>query len=263
MEIVGKRALVTGASKGIGAAIARELVHAGASVALVARSADAIGSLANELGGRAYPFDLSDLAQVVALLEQVGADGAPIDILVNNAGIEMAGNVVDARPEDIHRVFAVNVVAPAVLASAVAGGMIERGRGHIVNISSLAGVAALPGLAAYSASKAGLTHFTAGLRADLRGTAVGTTVVELGPVRTDMYSRATSYGPTSQAFRRMLALGMISEIEPELVARKVVEAVAQGRRHVRLPRRGAFSSIIQEVPRRLAEHMLAGVGPRP
>ncbi|HET9060752.1 MAG TPA: SDR family NAD(P)-dependent oxidoreductase [Acidimicrobiales bacterium] len=259
MEIRGRRALVTGASKGIGAAIARELARAGAHVVLVARDAQAIAMLADELGGSAYAADLADLAQVSTLLSRVTAGGSPVDILVNNAGIETAGHIVALIPDDIAAVFALNIVAPAVLCGAFAKPMMERGEGHIVNISSLAGVAAFPGLAAYSASKAALTHFTAGLRADFRGTAVGTTLVELGPVRTDMYSRAMSYGPTSQAFRRMLALGMIAEIGPELVARKVVEAVRLDRRHVRLPRRAGLSSVMQEMPRRLAEYMLAGV----
>lgn len=259
MEISGKRVLLTGASKGLGAALAVELARRGAEVALVARSVGAIEALANELGGRAYPADLCDPAQARDLLGRVESDWGPVHVLVNNAGVEHAGSIVDVGPEDIMGLFAVNLVAPALLAAAAARRMLGRGEGHIVNISSLAGVGALPGLAAYSASKAALTHFTAGLRADLRGTGVGTTVVELGPVRTDMYARVASHRPTAEAFRRLLQLRMMSEVDADLVAVKLVQALEHGRRHVRLPQRAALSSLIQELPRRMTEYLLTGI----
>ena len=109
--------------------------------------------------------------------------------------------------------------------------MLGRGGGHIVNVSSMASCAVSPGLATYSASKAALSHFTAGLRADLRGLSIGTTLVELGPISTDMLAQDqdTSRRPTpSNAYRMRL----IVDVPREKVAEKVVEAVQKGRRYV-------------------------------
>src|SRR3954471_13454671 len=186
MDLDGSRVLVTGASRGIGEVSARSFAAAGCRVALVARSADALRDLAGEIGGAAYPTDLGDPTAVAGLIDRVEADGGPIDVLVNNAGIDVGGPFPEADPDDLERLFRVNLVTPVQLSRQVLPGMLVRGRGHIVNVSSLAGAGALPGLAAYSSTKAGLTHFTAGLRADLRGKPIGTTVVELGPVTTDM-----------------------------------------------------------------------------
>src|SRR3954449_4198084 len=193
MEVSGRRVLITRASRGIGEALARRFATAGASVALVARSEEPLKRLASETGGVAFPADLNDPGAVRDLIERVEADGGPVDVLVNNAGIDLTGWLPATDPVELERLYQVNLVAPAVLCRQVIPGMLQRGRGHIVNLSSLAGVAAFPGLAAYSSSKAGLSHLTSGLRADLKGTPIGTTLVETGPVPTDMLSRVDSY----------------------------------------------------------------------
>ena len=137
--------------------------------------------------------------------------------------------------------------------------MLGCGGGHIVNISSMAGCSALPGLVSYSASKAALSHFTAGLRADLRGLPIGTTLVELGPIPTDMLAGTEDYEPTAAAFRRFYRMRLTVDVPREKVADEVVDAVQKGRRHVRIPKRAAAFLFLAEVPRRAAEIMLTGI----
>src|SRR5215208_84424 len=155
MELTGSRVLITGASRGIGEALARRFAASGARVALVARTEPAIKDLAAELGGTAHPADLADRDEVRGLVARVEGDGGPIDVLVNNAGVEQAGSFDRQSAEEVERTFQVNLLTPAELSRQVLPGMLRRGRGHIVNVSSLAGTAIFPGLVAYSSTKAG------------------------------------------------------------------------------------------------------------
>ena len=226
---------------------------------MVARNAAALSTLAEELGGTAHAADLADPGLVTGLVGRIEADGGPVDVLVNNAGLGTGRNVVDFTAAELEAIFRVNLLAPAELCRQVLPGMLERGVGHIVNVSSLAGVAPFPGLAVYASTKAGLTQFTAGLRADLRGSPVRTTVVELGPVPTDLLDAAEEHRPTADSFRRFAALQLLPDIRRDLVAEEVVAAVENDRRHVRLPKRAAVFSLMTEAPRRLAEVLLSGV----
>jgi short-subunit dehydrogenase len=263
MDLQGKRAVVTGASRGIGAAVAERLARAGARVAVVARSVGPLQELADRLGGSAYPADLTDRAELRGLVDRIEADGGPVDLLVNNAGVDATADFTMQTADDVEALYRLNLVAPVELCRQVLPGMLARGRGHIVNVSSLAGVGAFPGFATYGSSKAGLSHFTAGLRADLRGTAVRTTLVELGPVPTDMLSDAKAYEPTGRSFRRMYRLRVLVDVPAEQVAGAVVDAVLGGRRHVRLPRRAAALAMLAEAPRRATEWVLTGVPHQP
>jgi uncharacterized protein len=259
MELRGKRVLITGASRGIGESLAYAFARAGATVALVARTKDAIHSLAAELEGTAHPADLSDPTQVATLVSQVEQEAGPIDVLVNNAGVGAPAAFTDAPDEDLPQVTQVNYLAPAELCRKVIPRMLGRGGGHIVNISSMAGCSVLPGLVSYSASKAALSHFTAGLRADLRGLPIGTTLVELGPIPTDMLAGTEDYEPTAAAFRRFYRMRLTVDVPREKVADEVVDAVQKGRRHLRIPKRMALQSMLVEAPRRATEVMLSGV----
>ncbi|MGE5694542.1 MAG: SDR family NAD(P)-dependent oxidoreductase [Candidatus Sericytochromatia bacterium] len=263
MDLSGKRVVVTGASRGIGEALARAFAAAGATVALVARTEDAIGSLAAELGGTAHPADLSDASQVATLVRRVEDDAGPIDVLVNNAGVSGTGAAFPDTSEDNQRfVMQVNYLAPAELCRQVIPRMRSRGGGHIVNVSSMAGCVVIPGTVAYSASKAALSHFTAGLRADLRGLPIGTTLVELGPIPTDMLAEVEDYEPTERGFRRFYRLHLVVDVPRETVADEVVDAVRRGRRHVRIPKRAALFPMLSEAPRRTVELLLSGVPAR-
>jgi uncharacterized protein len=260
MELTGSRVLITGASRGIGEALARRFAASGARVALLARTEPAIKDLAAELGGTAHPADLADRDEVRGLVARIEGDGGPIDVLVNNAGIEQAGSFDRQSADEVERTFQVNLLTPAELSRQVLPGMLGRGRGHIVNVSSLAGTAIFPGLVAYSSTKAGLSQLTAGLRADLRGTPVRTTLVELGPVATDMLARADEHLPTRDAFRRFYALRLlVQDVAREAVADDVVEAVRVDRRHVRHPKRAIAFPLLAEAPRRAVEVLLTGV----
>jgi short-subunit dehydrogenase len=258
MKPAGARIVVTGASRGIGAALATRLTARGAHVVLVARSAEPLEKLAAELGGEAYPADLADANTIEPLVRRIEADG-PIDVLVNNAGIDLTGDLVTLPADDIARLVAVNLCAPMLLCRAVIPGMRSRGRGHIVNVSSIAGTNAVPGLAPYSASKAGLSHFTAGLRADLKGTPITTTLAQVGTVKGTMVDSLRAYEPTRRALRRLERLHVVSDLDMRVVVDALADAIEHDKRHVRLPKRDALFPVIVEAPRRLTELLLAGV----
>jgi short-subunit dehydrogenase len=165
--------LLTGATGGIGKAIATALDAHGARVLLSARRVEQLEEIATSLGGRAkaLPADLTYDAS--SLAEQAGA----VDVLVANAALPASGPIVDFSPEQIDRALDVNLRAPIQLTRALVPGMVERGGGHVVLVSSLSGKVASIGSSLYSATKFGLRGFAAGLREDLHGTGVGVTVV--------------------------------------------------------------------------------------
>jgi uncharacterized protein len=259
MKLDGKRVLITGASRGIGEALAGEFARAGATVALVARSKDALERVAGPLGGTVHAADLADPAQVTGLIGRVEREAGPVDVLVNNAGVGVARGFTDAADDVLRMTTEVNYLAPAELCRQVIPGMLRRGGGHIVNVSSLAGIGVYPGLVTYSASKAALSHFTAGLRADYRGLPIGTTLVELGPVPTDLLAEADEYGPTAKSFERFYRAQVSTAVPKQKVAKDIVEAVRKGRRHVRHPKRVGPSAMLVEAPRRFTELLLTGV----
>src|SRR5581483_2490139 len=154
------RALVTGANGGVGQAIARALHAAGANVIVTARRFDALRPLAGAIGARAVVADLADRTSVVRCMEE----GGPIDVLVANAALPSSGPLLDYTPEQIDRALDVNLRAPIMMARSAAAGMLERGRGQIVFISSISGKVAAPGTSLYSATKFGLRGFSLGLR---------------------------------------------------------------------------------------------------
>ena len=258
MRLPGARVVVTGGSRGIGAALATELAARGARVALVARSAEPLEKLAAELGGESFPADLADASAIEPLVRSIEADGH-IDVLVNNAGVDLTGELVTLPADAITRLVAVNLCAPILLCRAVIPGMRDRGRGHIVNVSSLAGTNALPGVAPYSASKAGLSHFTAGLRAELKGTPITTTLAQIGPVESTMIESLRAHERTRRALARLERLHLSFDLEMPVVVDALVDAIEREKRHVRLPKRDALFPLITEVPRRLTEVLLAGV----
>jgi len=259
MELAGKRVLITGASRGIGHALAERFAAAGARVALVARSEAALKELADRLGGTAYPCDLCDPEQVAGLIGRIEADG-PIDVLVNNAGVDKAGFITDVAATDIETLYRVNLITPVELCRQVIPGMLERGRGHIVVMSSMAGVGPYPGYTMYASSKAALNHFTACLRADLKGKPVGTTLVEVAfVVPTEMAENVKANPGIRKAAERFYTLHTLVDVPMAKLTGAVVDAVRRDRRHVRLPRRLAPLSLIGEAPRRSVEMLLTGV----
>jgi NAD(P)-dependent dehydrogenase (short-subunit alcohol dehydrogenase family) len=180
-------ALVTGASSGIGAAIARTLSAAGFAVALAARRADRLAALAREIeaaGGRAsaHPVDLADATAIDACFDAAEAALGPIDTLVNNAGISVPGLLHEVAPADFAREIAVNLVAPALLARrAIAGLRARDARGDLVFVSSENAVAPRPYQPGYTASKWGLEGLARTLKLECEGTGIRSTIVRPGP----------------------------------------------------------------------------------
>ncbi len=265
MEWNGARVLVTGASRGIGAELARAVAAAGAEVALVARSADALEKVAADTGGRPYVADLCDRAESHGLIARVEADG-PIDVLVNNAGVDTTGRLTTFPPEWIDDLLELNLHVPIQLSRQVLPGMVQRGRGHIVDISSLAATLVAPGIGAYCASKAGLSHFHAVLRAEIASEGakgrVGTTLVEIGPAQTEMMDMLRSYGPTRRSVERFERLRLSYDLDLDRVVTAIVDGVAHDRRFVRLPRRAALFPVLGGATRRISELLMTGVNQR-
>lgn len=174
-DLQGRRALLTGASGGIGRAIARALHSRGAHVVASGRRADALEELRSELGDR-IEVAVADLADPGGAQELAGRAGA-VDVLVANAALPASGSYDSFTPEQIDRSLTVNLSAPIQLARTLAPGMVERGFGHLVFVSSFSGKVATAGSSIYSATKFGLRGFAFGLREDLRTTPVGVTTV--------------------------------------------------------------------------------------
>ena len=187
-SLAGRWVVITGASRGIGAELARRLAADGARLALVARSRDVLAALAAELGAEAVVCDVADPAQIERAAERIGTlvGGAP-DVLVNNAGVFSIAAAHKTSVEIFRRTLDVNLVAPFALVRAFLPGMRARGSGHLVTIGSVADRNIFPGNAAYSASKYGLRALHEVLRAELRGSGVRTTLVSPGAVNTELW----------------------------------------------------------------------------
>jgi 3-oxoacyl-[acyl-carrier protein] reductase len=179
----GKTALVTGASKGIGRAIASELARAGATVVVGYRSGrDEAESLASELGGRAVQADVSNAEEAARLVEEAG----DLDILVNNAGLTRDGLLARMSDEDWRTVIETNLSSCFYTCRAVARPMMKKRGGAIVNVSSIVGVHGNWGQTNYAASKAGIIGFTKSLARELGSRGVRANVVAPGYVKTQL-----------------------------------------------------------------------------
>jgi short-subunit dehydrogenase len=179
VRIPGSTVLLTGATGGIGQAIARGLGARGAELILTGRRADALEVLAGPLHARTIAADLSDRAQVDRMLSLAG----DVDILVSNAALPASGSLGSFTAAEIDRALEVNLRAPIAIAHALAPGMLSRGSGHLLFMCSLAGRSASTRTSLYNASKFGLRGFASGMRAELHGTGVGVSAVFPGFVR--------------------------------------------------------------------------------
>lgn len=206
MRIDGSAALITGGSQGLGRALGQALAGAGACVALVARDRDALESAVDEIraaGGRAYGIaaDVGDPRAAYRVAAQAASLVGPIDLLVNAAstlGETPLPVLLDARAEDVERVFQVNLLGPFRLIKATAGQMALRGGGLVLNLSSDAAVEAYPGWGAYGASKAALDHLTRVWAAELASTGVQLISVDPGEMNTRMHAAALPDADPSQ-----------------------------------------------------------------
>ena len=223
MDLRGATAVVTGASSGIGAATAEALAAAGADVIALARRADRLAQTVERCpGGRLLALDVADPKVPQRVLD---AAGGRVDVLVNNAAMALHRPAHDCTAEEVARLFDVNFHAVVRLTLVVLPGMRARGRGAVVNVTSVSGHLPNPREAAYGASKAALSRWSHGLALDLAGTGVQVCEVSPGPIDTEMWD----------AVGRATYPGRLHP--PEAVAQAVVTAVRTGRVHATAPRR--------------------------
>ena len=182
MRLEGNTALLTGATGGLGRAIAKALADGGAKVIVSSRQADALAELAGSLPGEGHRPLVADLS-LDGAAERLVSEAGEVDILVANAGLPGAGTLDSFSEEEIARAVRVNLEAPMRMARQLVPAMLERGAGHLVFIASLAGKAPTPRSSIYNATKFGLRGFALGLRADLGGSGVGVSIVSPGFVR--------------------------------------------------------------------------------
>jgi short-subunit dehydrogenase len=260
MRVADRHVLITGASRGIGAAIARAFATEGARVTLVARTAGPLEAMAADIDGRALVADLLDTDQVQTLIDRAEELGGPVDVLVNNAGMEITKSILHTERSEVDDVLALNLQVPIHLSRLVLPGMVGRNTGHIVNISSMAANGGFAGMSVYSATKAGLSHFTRIVRQDLKGTPVRVTNLEVGPVPTDLFANLT-YPPAMKAFARFRRIQLMPNVDADTVGVHAVRAVQRGSRAVWLPRRAFLFGALTGAPQRIAEQFLRGLDP--
>jgi short-subunit dehydrogenase len=218
VSLLSGTVLLTGATGGIGQAIARALGSRGADLILTGRRRDVLDTLAAEVSARAIAADLERRDEVERLVEQAG----PVDVLIANAARPAGGLLTDLTQEEIDLMLEVDLRAPIALARALAPGMVQRRRGHIVFMSSLQGKSATPVSSVYCAAKFGLRGFALGLREDLRRHGVGVSVVLPGFIReAGLFADSGAKLPPGVGTR-----------SPEDVARAVISAIERNRAEV-------------------------------
>ncbi len=233
-DLRGRTALVTGASGGLGAHLARRLAREGMHVALTARREAELSALAVELGAlgvrsAALPADLSDLSQIDPLLERAQDALGPLDLLLNNAGLELAGAFTTLTREELTGMVDLNLTAPLLLSHRVLPGMLARGRGHVVFISSVAGKLGPAYDEPYAATKAGLIGLTQSLRAEYRHEPVGFSVVCPGFIAGDgMYQRMVEAGLRSNRLMGETTLDRVADAVVRAIRRDLPEVIESG-----------------------------------
>jgi short-subunit dehydrogenase len=233
VDLRGKKALVTGASGGIGAAVARELARRGARVLLLARRREELERVASGLGDRAaavHPVDLTDPDAVARVASRITADLGTPDLVVNNAGAGQWKFVDETSPAEAVHMMAAPYFAAFFVTQAFLPGMLARGSGHIVNVSSTASRFVWPGATAYTAARWAVRGFTEALRADLAGSGIGVTLYEGGAVASGYWDHNPGTRERMPGIARLIPLMTADD-----AARALVDGVERGRRLVVAP----------------------------
>ncbi len=239
MQTNGKTVLLTGATGGLGIAIARTLAASGATLVLSSRRPEELEGMMSELPGSGHRALVADLAAEGAG-EKLAADAGDIDIFVANAGLPGTGKIWERSTEDITRVLRVNLETPIRTTHALVPAMLERGQGHFVYISSLAGKAPSPRSSMYNASKFGLRGFALAFRQDLHGTGVSASVVLPGFIRdAGMFADASMKPPPG------MGTGT-----PEQVGQAVLRAINKDRGEIVVapPQQRALTNVAHAFP---------------
>lgn len=240
-----ERALVTGASAGIGAALCRALAAEGTDLVVVARDAVRLETLAADLGAaygvkvEVLAADLCERYGLDEVADRVGSASDPLDLVVNNAGFAVAGDFLEVAADDIQAQIDLNVSALTRLTRVAADTMRDRGRGAVLNVSSVAGLAPGPGTATYSATKAFVTNLGLSVAAELHGTGVTITTLHPGFTRTEFQVRS----------------GYLAEHIPGFLWQSADEVVAEALKATRAGR----PFVVSGTPNRLAAGLLGFV----
>lgn len=237
-------ALVTGASSGIGRALALRLARAGAHVALVARRANRLGQLAAEItaaGGEALalPCDVSDRAQVFEAAQRATERFGRIDLLVNNAGYGHHRRFLDWDLDDMERMMRVNYLGALYWTKALLPKMVERKRGWLVFMASLAGKIGVPEESAYAASKFAMVGLAEALSIEVEDVGVHVLTVCPGTFRTEFFDE--------EALGRMPPVARRSMQAPDVLVDAIVDALARGKREITVPRRFATAYLVKAI----------------
>lgn len=248
-------ALVTGASAGIGEALAQRLATAGYDLTLVARRQAELRRVAEHLPRATVVTQVADLSELDGLATLVGRAEerlGPVDLLVNNAGVQIVALTHEVSPEDGERLLTVNVLAPLRLTHAVLPGMLARGRGTIVDIASLAALAPTLGMDHYSASKAALAAASEALRAEVAPQGIHVVTVYPGPVHTNMARAAVSRYAKDPT-------GILPVGNPATLATRIVRAIERRKARVIYPRAYVLARRLPGLTRWVMDRM----SPRP
>jgi short-subunit dehydrogenase len=267
-ELKGKVVLVTGGSRGLGYAIARELALSGARLALTSRHADELERARARLvtSGCAapadvwvYPCDVSLEPTVREMVAAAAAHFGRIDVLVNNAGVIMVGPLESQTLDSFHQAMNVNFFGALHATMAVLPQMLQRGEGAIVNISSIGGKVAFPHLLPYVASKFAITGWSQGLRAELAGKGIRVTTVCPGIMRTGSHIQARFTGDQEQEYRWFAAAASLpgTATSATRAARKIVRALAAGSAEISIGLQAIVAARLSNVAPELTASLLS------
>lgn len=250
--------VITGASSGIGEALAREYFSRRASVTLVARRRELMEKLIKETDTKTHlvQADLSDPAQVTSWVDAAETALGPIDVLINNAGVQIVRAFTDTPFEDAERLLQIDLLAPLRLSHHVTKGMVARKSGTLVDISSMAAIAPTPGMAFYNAAKGGLAAASEALRAELKPFGIHVVTVYPGPVKTPMETAGRAAYEESLAARLLAPPG-----EASVLARLVADAVEQKDERVIYPHMNALGRHFPALTRMLLDTFTPKVKP--
>ena len=223
--------VITGASAGIGEGLVRAFAAEGAAITLIARRREKLQALATSLNTPSLVVerDLTQLDESTTWLDEARATLGPVDVLINNAGAQVISPTVEHDIARGEMTIALNLLAPLRIIRAVLPGMVARGQGTIVNISSMAGLAPTPGMTYYNAGKAGLAGASEALRGELRGSGVNVVTVYPGIIPTELGSKGLD------AYESSKAIALQPQGTTEGLAKRVVRAVAKQRARVIYP----------------------------
>jgi len=255
-ELVGKNVLITGAASGIGRLMAIRIAARGARLILWDLAAQPLDVLRAELAAQgaavhAYGCDLGQRDAIADTAARVLQECGPVDVLINNAGIVNGRSLLDSSDDEIERTFRVNTLALFSTTRAFLPGMLERGDGHVVNIASAAGLAGVPRLCDYSASKFAVVGFDESLRLELgrRRSKVVTTIVCPFYIDTGMFRGARTRFPW-----------LLPILAPDDVAERIVRAIEADRRRLLLPRFVLAALLVRALPPRAFDALMAFFG---